>query len=137
MSGHFHRRGTQAQNLVMEVPATWAPQGSADWFSIFHPFNSGLPASPIALSEPDIITKVGENLALNIANQARSEGILIYTIGLGPAVNPAFMEDIANDPDSTYYNLNQPSGEYVFSADSAGLVDAFLRVASSVTHLTQ
>ena len=129
--------GTEAENLVLEVPTSWQPRGSGDSFSISHLFNPGLPGSPIQLSEADIITLAGENLALNVAEQARQDGFIIYTIGLGADVNPVFMEAIANDPDSTFHNPAQPTGEYIFSADADGLIEAFLRVAANVTHLTQ
>jgi len=127
----------QAENLILNVPVSWTPLGETDVFSIYHSFNAALPSPPIPASSNDTVTMVGENLALNIANQARNEGFLIYTIGLGPGVDGPFMEAIANDPDSAYYDSTQPSGEYIFADDSDALIEAFLRVASAVVHITQ
>ena len=127
----------QAADLITEIPTAWTPLGATDVFSIYHGFNPGLPATPIPANSATIVTRVGENLSINIANQARNEDYLIFTIGLGAGVRQTYMEALANDPDSAFYDPTQPVGEYIFADDADALVDAFLRVASSVVHITQ
>lgn len=128
----------KGQLLVTGLPGSWQPQGwTGTPFSAYHPFNPFVPAPPVSLSYPEAIEEMGQNITLQVADRARQDGILIYTIGLGPDVSRPFMEAIANDPDSSFYNLNQPAGEYIFAETPDQLVEAFLRVAANVTHLTQ
>ncbi len=44
----------------------------------------------------------------NIINQAVGAGIIIYTIGLGPRVPRAFLENIANQTGGRYYHADTP-----------------------------
>jgi len=109
-------------------------------FSALHAFNAGaFPVSPIPVTT-NTVTLVGQNLLLNVAERARQNNVLIYTIGLGPDVSRPLMEAVANDfanGTNPYFNINQPSGEYVFAENSDALIAAFLKVATSLTHLTK
>jgi hypothetical protein len=134
----------QTAQLAPNIPLTWTP---ADWtgspFSALHAFNSGrfpVNGNQTPITDNNVIVEVGQNLLLNIAERARQENMLIYTIGLGPDVSRALMEAVANDfanGTNPYFNPAQPSGEYVFAEDFDALIAAFLQVATSLTHLTK
>jgi hypothetical protein len=81
------------------------------------------------------------------ANQARSQGNTIYCVGLGnpkgnnlgecndgvfPILNPTFLKDVANTPDSETYNPSQPSGIFAVAADSTQLQAVFQTIAQQV-----
>ena len=136
--------GAQTLQLVLGIPDTWTPYGwTGSPFSSLHAFNSGrfsVSGGLIPINDNNVVVEVGQNLLLNIAERARQENILIYTIGLGPDVSRALMEAVANDfanGTNPYFTPQQPSGEYVFAEDSDALITAFLQVATSLTHLTK
>ena len=142
--------GTTAYNannpvaLLQGIPDSWAPIGwTGSPFSALHAFNAGaFPVSGglIPDNDPGVVLEVGQNLLLNVAERARQNNVLIYTIGLGPDVSRSLMETVANDFASganPYFNPAQPSGQYVFAEDSDALIAAFLRVATNLTHLTK
>jgi len=133
--------GGQTSQLVLEIPESWTPVGwTGSPFSALHAFNAGaFPVSPIPVTT-NTVTFVGQNLLLNVAERARQNNVLISTIGLGPDVTRPLMEAVANDfanGTNPYFNINQPSGEYVFAENSDALIAAFLKVATSLTHLTK
>jgi hypothetical protein len=136
--------GASARLLLQGIPLSWTPTGwNGSPFSAIHPFNAGrfpTGGSTIPDTDPDVVIEVGENLLLNVAEEARRNNVLIYTIGLGPGVSRPLMEAVANDfanGANPYFNPQQPSGEYVFAEDSDALITAFLQVATSLTHLTK
>jgi hypothetical protein len=85
-----------------------------------------------------------ENRAERIAWLARSQGITIYCIGLGnpagvgecdnafPVLNPVFLKDVANTPDSETYEANQPSGLSVVATDASQLAAVFQSIAQQL-----
>ena len=61
------------------------------------------------------VTADAQYRALQTATAMRTEGMVVYSIGLGNKVDQAFLRQIANDPASSTYNPNQPVGEAVFA----------------------
>jgi hypothetical protein len=88
-----------------------------------------------------------EKRAEAVANLARSQGNIIYCIGLGnpsgigecanafPVLNPSFLKDVANTPDSETYNPSQPSGIFVTATNAGQLQAVFQTIAQQL--LTQ
>jgi len=82
--------------------------------------------------------------AERIAWLARSKGIYVFAIGMGspaspgecsgqfPVLNPVFLKNLANTPDSVTYNPTQPSGCYAIAADPNGLPAVFQEIASKL-----
>jgi Flp pilus assembly protein TadG len=86
-----------------------------------------------------------ENRAERIANLARSQGYVIYCVGMGtpcsncgecqnyfPVLNQAFLEDLANTTDSQTYNAAQPVGDFAIATDSSQLSEVFQTIASKI-----
>jgi len=62
-----------------------------------------------------------EEFAVAQANQAKADGVVIYTIGWGDDANDSFLEGLASSP-SNYY----------FAPTSAGLENAYMQLAATV-----
>ncbi len=101
------------------------------------------------------LNKASRNMVENIADGARSgsgtAAITIYTIGLGAMLQNLeitncsygsaekgenILKRIANTSSSDTYNSSQPTGFYVYAADSTQLNAAFQRVRSLVLRLS-
>jgi hypothetical protein len=79
-----------------------------------------------------------------IAHLARSQGIIVYSIGMGspgasgecggifPVLNPAFLKNVANTTDSSTYNPNQPVGDYAIAANSGELDAVFQGIGAKI-----
>jgi hypothetical protein len=68
----------------------------------------------------------------------------IYVIGLGGASDVAdenafqtFLKRVANDPSSSRYNPNLPTGLFVYSPDDTQLAAAFHQIASQILRLSK
>ncbi len=92
------------------------------------------------------VTADAKYRALQTATAMRTEnpGMYIYSIGLGTSVDQAFLQQIANDPASSTYNLNQPVGQAVFASNcpssqcSTQLQQVFQTIAAKILlRLTQ
>jgi len=70
--------------------------------------------------------------ALKLANTMRSQGIVIYSIGLGSNISKTFLQQIANDPNSPTFDPNQPVGEAVFAPTANDLQSVFQTIASKI-----
>jgi hypothetical protein len=88
------------------------------------------------------VHNASKNLSVNIANAARAEAALgggrVYAIGLGGWGYPAdadFLERVANDADSAYYDNTLPSGLYFYAPTAGQLQQAFNQVASEIFRL--
>jgi Flp pilus assembly protein TadG len=128
-------------------------------------FESGLTRSTVLSAQRITMNRANVNIAIdnltdNAANFARTShylpngstaygGNVIFVVGLGGngGVNHTLLQRIANDPNaspdngSTYpaynaYNVNQPVGTYIYSADSTQLGAAFLKIASQILRLS-
>jgi secreted protein with Ig-like and vWFA domain len=74
----------------------------------------------------------GQLHALSVANQIRTAGILVYSIGLGGGLNQDFLRNIANDPAGSLYVTNQISGEAEFAPDASQLTAIFNQIATKI-----
>jgi len=74
----------------------------------------------------------GQLHALSVANQIRTANILVYSIGVGTALNQDFLKNIANDPTGSAYNKDQISGEAVFAPDASQLQAVFDTIANKI-----
>ena len=98
------------------------------------------------------VNKAARNMLENVANTARSQGIKIYSIGLGSNINQLeismcaygsseygsnIMNRIANTKLADTYNSVQPTGMYVWAADESQLSDAFSSIASEILRLSK
>jgi hypothetical protein len=88
------------------------------------------------------VHNASKNLSVNIANAARAEtalgGARVYSIGLGGWGYPAdadFLERVANDADSAYYDSSLPGGLYFYAPTPSQLQQAFNQVASEIFRL--
>ena len=96
-----------------------------------------IPSNPAALN----INNIGyeaDYRAIQLANTMRSQGITVYSIGLGDKINGQYLQNLANDPASQQYNPNLPSGLFEDAPTAADLDYAFQTVAAKiVSRLTE
>lgn len=90
------------------------------------------PCCPGATLDGNSVIAEAEARALDVANQMRQEGMIVFSIGLGSQVNRNFLLDIANDPRSPAFDPNLPVGEFVFASTAADLESVFQKIGSSV-----
>ncbi len=95
---------------------------------MFTPRNGDRPFAPnsviiITDGVPRVPTDVNEarRLTLQEANLARSQGVNIFTIGIGPELTRDFLVQIAN----------QPSNQYVFQVNQVRQLETILNQVSS------
>jgi len=67
-----------------------------------------------------------------VANSMRTQGIVVYSIGLGDKISQPFLQQVANDPASSTYDPNQPVGEAVFAPTAADLQGVFQIIAAKI-----
>lgn len=70
--------------------------------------------------------------AVQLANNMRAQGVVIYSIGLGDKISQSFLQQVANDPASSTFDPNQPVGEAVFAPTAADLQPVFQAIASKI-----
>ena len=78
----------------------------------------------------------------NLANRAgdtQNMKIKIFTIGYegNGGTDQGLLLRVANDPNSSSFNVSQQRGQYIPASDSTALANAFAQVASSVLRLSQ
>ncbi len=98
------------------------------------------------------VNKAARNMAENVANIARSEGVIVMTVGLGAALTTNeltycgygaseyganILNRFSNSSVSDTYNSSQPQGMYCYAADSTQLSTCFNLIADAVLRLTQ
>lgn len=90
------------------------------------------------------VTADAQARALATANAMLSEGMYVYSIGLGTGVDQTFLKEIANDPSSPTYNASLPQGEAFFASNcpssscNAEMQQLFQTIASRILlRLTQ
>jgi Flp pilus assembly protein TadG len=74
----------------------------------------------------------GKARAIAVANDIRIAGITVYAVGLGSNMDVDFLRRIANDPASSTYNLNQPTGQALIAPSAGDLQRAFQQIANSI-----
>lgn len=76
--------------------------------------------------------------AVQLANTMRTQGVTVYSIGLGDKIDETYLQEVANDPASPEYNPNEPSGLAEFAPTASQLDSAFQTIASKILlRLTQ
>ena len=75
--------------------------------------------------------------AIQVAKNMQSQGIFVYSIGLGTAITNQptavdFLRQAANDPASSTFNPNAPIGMAVFAPDTSTLTSVFQTIASKI-----
>ena len=94
-------------------------------------------ANPASLTIQNIADEA-DYRAVQLANTMRTQGITVYSIGLGDNINQTYLQELANDPASPDYNANEPSGLAEFAPTASDLDTAFQTVASRIVlRLTQ
>jgi Flp pilus assembly protein TadG len=133
-------------NKLVNYGGCSPPENAVGWcsgFSFLDP-NTGNSTSCSATQFPS--QQTGTMMALNItnisndalyraeqlANTMRSQGIVIYSIGLGDKISQTFLQELANDPNSPTFNPNQPVGEAVFAPNASDLQSVFQTIASKI-----
>jgi Flp pilus assembly protein TadG len=95
--------------------------------------------------------KAARNMAENLANTARSQGVIVYTLGLGGHLDDLevdcdytaveygtnILKRMANTKDSDTHNSSQPTGIYCHAATPADLKPCFDQIASAVLRITR
>ena len=131
-----------------------AQAGWCNGVSFLSPSN-GQTTTCNATSFPDQLTGRNESLSQNtttqtyicndamyraeqLANTMRTQGITIYSIGLGDKINQSYLQQIANDPASPTYDANEPVGLAAFAPTANDLETVFQTIASKIIlRLTQ
>ncbi len=76
--------------------------------------------------------------AEQLANTMRTQGITVYSIGLGDTINQSYLQQVANDPASPTYDANEPVGLAAFAPTANDLETVFQTIASKIIlRLTQ
>jgi Flp pilus assembly protein TadG len=96
--------------------------------------------NPNAVGNGDTVIKIGDNMLVNVAKNARRDPLKmrIYTIGLGGWEGPPkedVLRRVANV--SPYTDPDEPVGMYVYAPTQSQLAEAFRQVASSISRLVQ
>ncbi len=94
-------------------------------------FPSEQTGGSLSLTQQNIANEAAYR-AVQVANTMRTQGIVVYSIGLGDLISEPFLHQIANDSDSTTYDSSEPVGQAVFSANGSGLDSAFQTIASAI-----
>jgi hypothetical protein len=112
--------------------------------SSIDPLTGNITANAVDTGSCDAMHFEAENRAERIAWLARSQGNIIYCIGLGnpagfgecngdfPVLNPTFLKNVANTPDSATYDPAQPSGLSVIATTAGQLEAVFLAIAQQL-----
>jgi len=70
--------------------------------------------------------------AVQVANEMRADGIIVYAIGVGTGINATFLAQVANDPSTPGYVATSYDGEYVVANDVSQLSAVFQAIASKI-----
>lgn len=112
--------------------------------SSINPSNGVLTSNAVTVGSCAAMHYEAQNRAERIAYLARAQGIIIFCVGLGdpdaagecsgafPVLNPTFLEEIANTPDSPTYNSSQPAGLSIIATNAAQLDAAFQSIALQI-----
>jgi hypothetical protein len=141
----------QSANIIAPLPAT----GSDPFDTVPLASYNNMRTFSGGNSDTDLhcdVNKAARNLAENVANIIRSQGIYIFTLGFGPRLTDNETSDcgysssdfganilrrFANTPDSDSYNPAQPSGIYCQAPTVAQLRPCFEQIASALLRITR
>ncbi len=102
------------------------------------------------------MNRAARNMLENVADTARTQEIRVYTVGLGDALQTletsfsggncgytaaaekgeTILKRLANTPDLSTYDPNQPEGMYCWAQNAAALGPCFDKIASEILRLT-
>lgn len=128
-----------AQDLSFWDPVTGNGASGCTVPSPFTSINGGL-VTPTCVG----MNNEAEDRAERIAFLARAAGNIVYAIGMGDpndpgecggafrALNPDFLKNLANTPDSLTHDGTQPEGDYAIAADSSHLDQVFQTIGSKI-----
>jgi len=105
--------------------------GSCYGVSTFTAQDTAQLTNPASLDIFNIATEA-DYRAVQLANTMRSQGITVYSIGLGDKINQTYLQELANDPSSPTYNSSEPTGLAEFAPTASDLDTAFQTVASRI-----
>lgn len=133
---------------VLYDPTTGNPNGAGctipATLSSINPTTGALTSNAVDTTSCVAMHNEAQNRAEWIAWLARSQGNTIYCVGLGepasysecngafPILNPTFLNNIANTPDSETYDPSQPSGLSVVASDAGQLDAVFQSIAQQL-----
>jgi len=84
------------------------------------------------------VTAEAEFRAVQVAQEMRANGIIVYAVGLGNSINQTFLRQIANDPTLPGHVPTFYDGEALFAPSSAQLGQVFEVLANKIVlRLTQ
>lgn len=69
---------------------------------------------------------------LQVANDMRAAGMVVYSIGFGTGVNTLFLQQVANDTNSPTFNPSLPAGAAVIAPTTADLNAVFQQIATKI-----
>jgi Flp pilus assembly protein TadG len=98
-------------------------------------YASTFPAQEPGLSHSLNISNISNDAmyrTVQLANQMRTQGTTIYSIGLGDKINTDYLLKVANDPASPQYDSGEPSGIAAFAPTASDLDTAFQTIASKI-----
>ena len=110
-----------------------APPSFCPAVTYFPSINGGT----LSMTAPNIVTE-SQNRCIQVANQMRTNGMYVYSIGLASSSssdaqpNPVFLQEVANDPLSPTYDSTLPTGQAVISGNGADLAELFQQIASDI-----
>ena len=78
------------------------------------------------------ITPDAEYRAVQVANDMRANGIIVFSIGVGSGINMTFLQQVANDPAAPGYKATSYDGEALVANNPADLSQVFQVVATQI-----
>ena len=124
-------------NMTGKVVASVNTVVTCDGVNTFTAQDTADLTNPASLTIQNIATEA-DYRAVQLANTMRTQGITVYSIGLGDKINATYLQELANDPASPVYNSSQPTGLAEFAPTAADLDTAFQTIASKIIlRLTQ
>ena len=101
---------------------------------------SQYPSAMLGSMQPftcDGVTAESQFRAIQVANQMRQAGVIVYSIGVGSGLTPdlgflSFLQQVANDPSAPGYVATSFDGEAVVANDPSQLTTVFQQIASKI-----
>ena len=94
-------------------------------------FPSQLAGGSVSMTQTNICNDAMYR-AEQLADTMRTQGITVYSIGLGDKINQTYLQQVANDPASPTYNANEPVGIAAFAPTASDLDSVFQTIASKI-----
>lgn len=118
--------GTQYTNIYEAIRAAWQQFASLEDSSsekVAILLTDGVannPRDPSGSTEDDDI-KYAENAALQEALNAKKDGVVIYSIGLGNQINSSFLKNLATSPDNYFFAPTAEDLEKIYKEISSDI----------------